>query len=59
MFFSNVFFWQNKFEADQEARKSLGGSGGMLPRKIFENVHAVMAIFVLLEYLSGKFCIIF
>ena len=31
----------------------------MLPRKIFENLHAVMAIFVLLEYLSGKFCINF
>ena len=27
----------------------LGGSGGMLSRKIFENLHSMMAILVLLE----------
>ena len=26
----------------------------MLPRKIFENLHAVMAILVLFEHFSGK-----
>ena len=31
----------------------------MLPRKIFENLHAVMAISVLLEHFSGKFCLNF
>ena len=31
----------------------------MLPRKKFENLHAVMAIFVLFEYFSRKFCLKF
>ena len=31
----------------------------MLPRKIFENSHAVMVILVLLEYFSPKFCLNF
>ncbi len=39
--------------------KALGGSGGMLPRKIFENLNAVMAILVLFEYFSRKFCLNF
>ena len=37
----------------------MGGSGGMLPRKIFENLHAVMAILVLFEQFSRKFCLNF
>ena len=43
------FFRQNKFEADQETRKPLGGYGGMVPRKIFGNLHAVMAILAIFE----------
>ena len=31
----------------------------MLPRKIFENLHTVMAILVLFEQFSGKFCLYF
>ena len=31
----------------------------MLPRKNFENLHALMAILVLFEYFSGKFCLNF
>ena len=31
----------------------------MLPRKNFENLHAVMAILVLFEYFSDKFCVNF
>ena len=31
----------------------------MLPRKFFENLHTVMAIFVLFEQFSGKFCLCF
>ena len=31
----------------------------MLPRKNFENLHAVMAILVLFVQFSGKFCLIF
>ena len=45
VFLLSVFFFrQNKFENDRETRKALGGSGGMLSRKIFENLPAVMAI---------------
>ena len=29
----------------------------MLPRKIFENLHAIMAILVLFAKFSGKFCL--
>ena len=29
----------------------------MLPREIFEILHAVMAILVLFEHFSGKFCL--
>ena len=31
----------------------------MLPRKIFENLHAVMAILMLFVQFSGKFCLNF
>ena len=39
--------------------KSSRESGGMLPRNIFENLHAVMAMLVLFEYFSGKLCLNF
>ena len=47
--FSTAFFRQNKFKTDCETKKALGGSGGMLPRKNFENLHAVVAFLVLFE----------
>ena len=31
----------------------------MLPRKFFENLHAVMATLVRFEYFSAKFCLNF
>ena len=37
-------------------KKAQGRSEGMLPQKIFENLHAVMTILVLFEQISGKFC---
>ena len=37
---------------------ALGGSGGMLPRKIFEKLHTVVAILALKQFL-GKFCLNF
>ena len=40
-------------------KKALGGSRGMLLRKIFENSHAVVAIFVLLDQFLDKFCLNF
>ena len=40
-------------------KKTLGGSGGMLPGKKFENSHSVVVILVLFEYFSDKFCLNF
>ena len=40
-------------------KKVLGGSGGMLPRKIFEILRAVAAILVLFEQILRKFCVNF
>ena len=40
-------------------KKALGGFGGMLPRKIFEILYAVLAILVLFEQFSGKLCLNF
>ena len=42
----HIFFRQNNFKADRETRKALGRSGGMLPRRNFENLHAVMQWFL-------------
>ena len=38
---------------------ALGGSGGMLPRKNFENLHTVVVILALFEQLLVKFCLNF
>ena len=38
---------------------ALGGSGGMLTRKVFKNLDTVMAILALFEQNYGKFCSIF
>ena len=45
--FLGVFLRHNKSKADRETRKALGGSGGTLPWKKFENLQAVLAILVL------------
>ena len=37
-----VFSGEVKFEANRETKVILGGSGGMLPRKIIANLHTVM-----------------
>ena len=42
-----------------EVEKCSRGSGGMLPRKIFENLHTVVAILALFEHFLGKFCLNF
>ena len=49
-FFPASFFGRtNNLKLIRQQEKLWGGSGGMLPRKIFENVHALMAILVLFE----------
>ena len=40
-------------------KKALGGSGGMLPRKIFENLHTAVAILVLFGQFLDKFSLKF
>ena len=54
-----MHFWTELIEANCETKKAAEGSGDMFPRKIFENLHAVMAILVLFEQLSRKFCLKF
>ena len=43
----------------ENKKDSGGGSGGMLPQKIFEKLHTVVAILVLFEQFLGKFCLNF
>ena len=47
--FKRLFSGKVKFEKNWETKMILGGSGGMLPRKIFENLHTVMGILALFE----------
>ena len=42
-----------------ENEKCSRGSGGMLPRKIFENLHAVVVILVFFKQVFKKFCLKF
>ena len=53
-FFKRSFFRQSY--SNLSTKTTLGGSGGMLPRKIFENLHTVMAILVLFKQFLGKVC---
>ena len=57
--FSSVVFSGRIILKHNENRKGLRGSGVMLPRKIFENLHTVVAILVLFEQFLGKFCLNF
>ena len=40
-------------------KKALEGSGGMLPRKIFGNLHTAVTILVFFEQFIGEFCLNF
>ena len=58
-----TFFKRSCFPAELIVRnlskkKTLGESGSMLPRKIFENLHTV-AIIMFFEQFSGKVCAYF
>ena len=53
--FYDFFFSRVVFSAELiEKQKDFRGSGGMLPRKNFETLYAVMAILVLFEHFSSK-----
>ena len=57
-FSSAVFFDRFNFKL-LKYQKLSRGSGGMLPRKIFENLHTVIAILVIFEQFLRKVCHIF
>ena len=42
-----------------DGQKQLWGSGGILSKKIFENLYTAMNILVRFEQFSGKFCLNF
>ena len=49
--FKRIFFSKTNLKLIEKQERFWGGGGfgGMLPRKIFENVHDLMAILVLFE----------
>ena len=53
--FQAQFFPTELFLSKLSNKINSGGFGGMIFRKIFENLHTVMAILVLFEQFSGKF----
>ena len=56
-YFQACFFQAELFKSILRIKKALGGSGGMLPRKIFENLHTVILAFF--ERFLGNFCLNF
>ena len=61
IFSSEFFFLAELFQSIGllRTKKALGGSGGMLLRKFFENLHDIVAILELFEQFLGKFCLNF
>ena len=56
-FFKRSFFRQiNLSNLSSVTKPTLGEFDGMLPRKIFENLHTAMAILVLFELFLRKVC---
>ena len=58
-FFQAQVFPAELFLSNLSAKNDSRGSGGMLPRKIFENLLTAMTILVLFEQFLRKFCHIF
>ena len=57
--FKRSFFPAELFWSIFTMKKAPGGSGCVLPRKNFDNLLTLVAILVLFEQFSGKFCLIF
>ena len=57
--FFQVYFSGRVNSKHLRCQKRLFGSGGMLPRKIFENSHTAKAILVLFKQLLSKVCHVF
>ena len=49
IFSKRIFFGRTHLKLIEKQGKAIGGSGSMLPRKIFENLPAVIAILTLFE----------
>ena len=58
-FFKRIFFPAELFLSNLSAKNDSRGAEGMLPQKIFENLHTAMAILVLFEQFLRKVCYIF
>ena len=43
-FLKRIFSGKVKFETNKKTKMILRGSGGILPQKIFQNLHTVMGI---------------
>ena len=56
LLFQAYFFPAELILSNLSTKNDSRGLQGMLPRKIFENLHTVMAILVLFEQFSGKAC---
>ena len=54
--FSSVFFSAEYILSNLSNKNNSRGSGGMLPRKHFKNLHTASAILVLFEQFLGKVC---
>ena len=57
--FSSAVFVTDLILSDLSNKNDSRGSGGMMPRKFFENLHTAMAILVLFEQFLRKVCLIF
>ena len=58
-FFKRIFSGRVTFKQLKCQKATLGGSGGMLPQKLFEILHTAMTILVLFEQFLRKVCHIF
>ena len=54
--FSSVVFSTDLIVSSLNNKSDSRGSGGMLPRKLFENLRTAMAILVLFEQFLRKVC---
>ena len=54
--FQGQFFPGRVISSNVSNKNDFRGVRGMVPRKIFENLHTVMVILALFEQFSGKVC---
>ena len=57
--FKRIFFSRTNLKLNEKQKRHWGGPGACSPGHIFGSLHAVMAILVLFELISAKFCLNF